>query len=218
MHGGGNAPLQLIANDPPGNAFDTYTGPQAGTSQLVRTDGLSSGPIDGFAVGQQVLLSEGGIVGSYTIVAIGNPSVANDANAAHKPGSVLTLLPAVGAPALVNNATKQLGTISVTDQLAVVSGQTLGDQTTGTFTVTGALDNNRIVRNDGLTWASLGFAVGQQVAFAFGDVLAGTAQSAPARCSGLTTRRLRSGFGSVLILSGASTHADDRIRSPAWWR
>src|SRR5262249_16878081 len=78
IHGGGNAPLQLISNA----GFDTYNGPQAGTYNLVRDDGLKWVE-DGFAVGQQVLLSEGGIVGSYTIIAIGDPSVANDTKAAH---------------------------------------------------------------------------------------------------------------------------------------
>jgi hypothetical protein len=67
VHGGGNTPLQLIANNPAGNAFNTF----AGTSELVRTDGLSW-TADGFAIGQQVLLSidgDGGITGSYTIIA-----------------------------------------------------------------------------------------------------------------------------------------------------
>src|SRR5262249_18377333 len=125
-------------------------------------------------------------------------------DAAHMAGSALTLLPAPGAPALVNGAKNVLGTASVIDQLAVVSGQMLGDQTTGNFAVTGALDNNRIVRNDGRTWTSLGFAVGQQVAFAFGDVLAGTAQIGARTVLGFDNTTPTSGFGSVLILSGAA--------------
>src|SRR5207302_3995540 len=63
VHGGGNAPLQLIANN--GGSFDTFAGAQPGTYQLVRSDGLNWA-IDGFAVGQQVLLNDGGTVGSYT--------------------------------------------------------------------------------------------------------------------------------------------------------
>jgi hypothetical protein len=200
VHGGGDAPLQLNAINPVGNAFDTYAGAQAGTYQLVRTDGLPW-VNDGFAVGQQVLLSEGSIVGSYTIIAIGNPSPANDPNASHKPCSVLTLLPAAGAAALVNGAKNQTGTISVTDQLAVVSGRTLGTQTTGNFDVTGAQDMNRVVRDDGLPWANLGFAVGQQVAFAIGSLL-GTRT-----VLGFDNTSTTSGFGSVLSLSGAALTA-----------
>jgi RTX calcium-binding nonapeptide repeat (4 copies) len=189
VHGGGNAPLQLIASN--GGSFSTYLGAQANTFQLVRSDG-TDWAIDGFAVGQQVLVTDAGVTGSYTIIAIGNPPAA-EPNASHKPGSALTLFGAQPLPI----GTKQQGTISVIDQLAVVSGQKLGNQTTGTFQVTGAANLNRIVRDDGLTWASLGFAVGQQVSFSIGGLL-GTRT-----VLGFDNAAPTSGFGSVLILSGA---------------
>src|SRR5262249_52788124 len=134
-------------------------------------------------------------------------SPANDPKASHKPGSVLTLLPAAGAPALVNGDKNQLGTISVTDQLAVVSGQTLGPQTPGNFDVTGAARAQPIVPADRLPSANLGFAAGQQVAFAFGDVLGGTAQFGTRTVLGFDNTSAASGFGSVLVLSGAALSA-----------
>src|SRR5262249_4751578 len=142
-----------------GNAFNTLAG-TLGTGQLVRTDGLSW-TADGLAVGQQVLLSiVGGVTGSYTIIGISSTG-------SNTLDDTLTLLAASGSPALANQSGKT-GTLSVTDQLAVISGQVLGGQTTGNFDVVGAANLNRIVRDDGLPWASLGFVAGQQVAIAIG--------------------------------------------------
>jgi hypothetical protein len=126
VHGGGNAPLQMVANETGSNAFDLI----AGTGGLVRTDG-GSWTADGFAVGQQVLLSiDGGLTGSYTITGISSTGT-------HNLDNTLTLLAAAGAPAITGK-TGATGTISVTDQLAVVSGQAIGDQTTGNFDVAGS--------------------------------------------------------------------------------
>ncbi len=193
VHGGGNTPLQMVANNPAnypfGNGFDTFAGPN-NTGKLVRTDGLPW-VNDGFTVGQQVLLSiDGGAVGSYTILAIGNPDPLVDPNAAHKPGSVLTLLAAPGSPALTTSAGHRTGTISVTDQLAVVSGQVIGGQTTGNFDV----QPDRIIRDDNLPWASLGFAAGQKVAVSVGGNV-GT-------WTVLGFDNSASGLGSALLLSG----------------
>jgi hypothetical protein len=188
VHGGGNTPLQLIANNPAdypfGNGFDTFAGP-SNTGKLVRTDGLPW-VNDGFAVGQQVLLSiDGGSVGTYTIIAIGDPNPVN-----HKPGSVLTLLAAPGSPALTTSAGHVTGTISVTDQLALVSGQVIGAQTIGNFDVL----SDRVIRDDNLPWASLGFAVGQTVTVAIGGNL-GT-------WTVVGFDNTASGLGSAVLLSG----------------
>ena len=181
VHGGGNAPLQMTANDASSNAFTiTTAGFPVGTGQLTRTDGLSWS-VAGFAVGQQVLLRiDGGSTRSYTITAIGDLP--------HKKGSVLTLLAADGLA--LTPLTSVTGTITATDWLQVSSGQSIGGQVTGNFDVL----SDRIVRDDNLPWASLGFAVGQQVSFSVGGII------------GVRTvagfDNTTNGLGSALILSG----------------
>jgi hypothetical protein len=207
IHGGGDSPLQFIGNStgnyPNGNGFDTYAGAN-GTGRLVRTDGLPWAN-DGFAVGQQVLLSltnpsGAPTVGSYTIIGIGNPDPHVDPDAANKPGSVLTLLVDTGSPALGNSGSHLLGSISVTDTLAVTSGQVIGTQTTGLFDVAvyDPVNNlTRVTREDGLPWASLGFAAGQQVAYALGVNVGNKT------VMGFDNATATTGLGSVLLLSGA---------------
>ena len=190
VHGGGNTPLQFIASNPNainGNAFNVTAPAANGTIALTRTDGLSW-TNDGFAIGQQVMLSldngsGAASVWSFTIVGFG--SLPN------KPGSVVTLLPAAGAPLLGvrSNAT---GTLSVTDWLAVTPGQTIGGQTTGNFDVL----SDRVIRNDGLSWASLGFAAGQTVGFSLGGAV-GTRTI-------MGFDNSATGFGNALILGGAA--------------
>src|SRR5206468_2335123 len=97
------------------------------------------------------------------------------------------------APALTNQ-TKVTGTISVTDWLAVTSGPAVGGQTIGNFDI----KTDRIIRADGLTWASLGFAAGQQVSFTLaGGTIVGTRT-----VLGFDNTTPTSGFGSALILGG----------------
>src|SRR5262249_49001420 len=200
VHGGGNMPLQVIGNSladyANGSGFDTFSTTTAHVGKLVRTDGLPW-VNDGFAVGQQVLLTiDGGTVGSYTIIAIGDPDPNVDPKAIHKPGSVLTLLAAPGSPDLPTSVGHRTGTISVTDWLAVTSRPSPGGPTIGNFDVL----SDRIIRDDNLPWASLGFTAGQKVAVSFGNNNVGTWTVAGFDNSA-------SGLGSALVLSGSSSLA-----------
>ncbi|MGY3658239.1 hypothetical protein [Bradyrhizobium sp. USDA 376] len=181
VHGGGNAPIQMTAGIAPTNAFNITPSLGGKTGTLERTDGRSW--VDaGFAVGQQVMLSVdtvgGSVTGSYTITAILDQDL--------KPGSILVLLGANGAPALtlLANAT---GTISVTDWL----------QVTGNFDV----QADRIIRRDGLSWDNLGFAAGQQVSFSLSN---GNVGNATVLGFDNASTPSGTGFGSALLLGNTT--------------
>jgi hypothetical protein len=185
VHGGGNSPLQIST---PVNVAAPAVGAPAGTTaQLTRVDG-ASWSADGYAVGQQVLLSLNGTnTGSYTITGIGDLM--------HHPGSVLFLsgaaLPSQTSPA----------TVSVTDWL----------QVTGAFDVvpypySGYPNAVQIVRRDGLPWAGLGFAAGQQVSLALSSIAGGTTATVLGFDNSLTY-----GFGTALVVNGPSLAAASNV-------
>ena len=160
---------------------------------LTRVDGLSWIKA-GFAIGQQITLT-GDFAGSYTVTGF--------ANSVNGPNSTMLLSgPATGA-VLTNTSNASL-TVAVRDWLS----------TSGAFEV----QADRVIRKDGLSWQSPGFAIGQWVSItgvtgtrvilgfdnsAFGDgtalLLGGPALTPVANLTGIVTATDRYAINNVRV-------------------
>src|SRR5262249_31506575 len=189
VHGGGNQPLKVESK----TAAFTFTNTDPnGNAELARTD-LLSWDKSGFAIGERVLLRTPMGAATFTVTGFADqydPVIPTKLIGLHS-----RLLPAGGSSSLPTQTAAFKGSISVADNLSV----------SGTFTV----QSDRIIRNDNLPWQSLGFAIGQQVAFTTGGV------TKLYTITGFDNRGVTasgvSGPGSALLLTGNTLTAGSNI-------